>query len=354
MKFSKKDTKVVKGIAINFMIYHHLFAFPERFPEDISYISTFSVANNTISFWIGVSCNLALMLFVFLSGYGTYISSQENYKGTIFAANKIKKLYFAFWKVFIIFIPICMALNVPQVTKDLKVFILNFTGIVTTYVHEWWFILPFVILMIIFPFVKKLLEKTSNGGLLKDLAILFIFNIVSPVPADRYMEISAVLYLIILVLHLLPVFWSGCICAKYDLLSLAKKHFGGKPLSSLASLLTIGLIFCIRYYTGLDFNYDCIYAPLFTISIIIFLQNKHFKFIYFILKKLGNESTVIWLTHSIYCYLLCPRLVFAPKYAPLIALWLCVISYLTSISITLFYKGLSKSASTVKKYICNN
>lgn len=36
--FSREDTKLVKGFAIILMLYHHLFAFPNRIQDGSSYI----------------------------------------------------------------------------------------------------------------------------------------------------------------------------------------------------------------------------------------------------------------------------------------------------------------------------
>lgn len=165
MNFSERDTKVVKGIAIILMIYHHLFTFPERIPEEMSFISLFNFDGNTISFWMGSFGKLCVMLFIFLGGYGTYMSNQKTKEGeNTFIANKLKKLYFAYWKVFIIFIPICMLLNISRVNKDVEDFIWNFLGINTSYNGEWWFFTPYVFLIIVFPIIKKHLGQKIIFG----------------------------------------------------------------------------------------------------------------------------------------------------------------------------------------------
>lgn len=39
ISFSKEDTLMLKGIAICMMLFHHLFGFPERIPNEILDIS---------------------------------------------------------------------------------------------------------------------------------------------------------------------------------------------------------------------------------------------------------------------------------------------------------------------------
>ena len=38
MEFTKQDTKTIKGIAILLMLCHHLFAFPETIPHELTQI----------------------------------------------------------------------------------------------------------------------------------------------------------------------------------------------------------------------------------------------------------------------------------------------------------------------------
>ena len=47
--------------------------------------------------------------------------------------------------------------------------------------------------------------------------------------------------------------------------------------------------------------------------------------------ELGKHSMYMWLTHSFYCYYFTQKLIFAPRYTPLILLLLIAVSYLTSL-----------------------
>ena len=178
MTFSRNDTKVVKGIAIVLMLYHHLFAFPARIDSDLSYISAFSIDGETISYWIGVFGKLCVALFIFLAGYGTYLScrNKDNLLSPLY--KKIKALYSTFWQVFVIFVPVCMALGVPRVTKNLEDLIWNFSGLHITYNGEWWFFTPFIVLTLAYPLIKLFLDRKSSQ-LFSDILIAFLLcNIV--------------------------------------------------------------------------------------------------------------------------------------------------------------------------------
>ena len=106
MSFSKEDTKVVKGIAICLMLYHHLFAYPHKILEGIGFVSLYSFGETTLSTYIGQFGRICMPMFLFLSGYGTYLSSQKTGDITSLAAKRIKGLYTAVWQVFFLSLPV--------------------------------------------------------------------------------------------------------------------------------------------------------------------------------------------------------------------------------------------------------
>lgn len=63
--FSREDTKLVKGFAILLMLYHHLFAFPNRIQDGSSYISLFSVLGIDSAELLGLFGKMCVALFLF-------------------------------------------------------------------------------------------------------------------------------------------------------------------------------------------------------------------------------------------------------------------------------------------------
>ena len=70
-----------------------------------------------------------------------------------------------------------------------------------------------------------------------------------------------------------------------------------------------------------------------------------------VLAKLGEESAIMWLVHTFLCYYWLQRLVYAPKYAVLIFLWLVALSYGFARLIRLLYSALGKPCSGVFKKV---
>ena len=127
MNFSRNDTKVIKGLAICLMLYHHLFAFPDRIAEDISYFSAFAVAGNSAAFLVGNFGQICVSMFLLMGGYGTYLSCKRSIKLLPSIAQKIKFLYFSYWQIFVIVIPACVIAGVSGVALDVKTLFLATT-----------------------------------------------------------------------------------------------------------------------------------------------------------------------------------------------------------------------------------
>lgn len=347
LTFSKEDTKAVKGSAIMLMLYHHLFAFPDRIADDITYFSTFEIAGNSISFWIGAFGKLCVALFLFLGGYGTYITCSKSSDISKTITQRIKSLYLSYWKIFVIFIPICMLMGVPRVTVNLQDLIWNFTGLKISYCGEWWFFTPYVGLLFLYPVIYKRISKASSPY--TDLFVVLLLNLIVtyilPNINDAWTStLSDSLFWDILFTTLKhsPSFLMGCVFAKHDIFTKLKLCLAGKLTGYLGALLVLLLTFYMRKKVGS--NMDYLLAPIYTAALAIFMESKPGRVFHRISSRIGSESTTMWLVHSIYCYLLCQHLVFLPKYTLLIFLWLLLLSYATAIAIRKFYALLKRAA----------
>ena len=112
----------IKAFAIILMLVHHLFTFPDRLPEG-GYISLFSLQGLTVEQFVGGFGKVCVCIFLFLSGYGLYISYYQKEITINSVIQRIFKFYLQFWVVFIIFIPLGILLD--KITFNLKEILLN-------------------------------------------------------------------------------------------------------------------------------------------------------------------------------------------------------------------------------------
>lgn len=348
MEFTRRDTKIIKGIAICLMLYHHLFAFPERATEyGENFVSLFYWGETNLSVCLGAFGKICVPLFTLLSGYGCYMASLRESDAHALVRRHIAGLYKSFWMVFFVCLPVLVYKRLGMRSLLLREIIYNFLGLSVSFNEEWWFVLPFAVLLVLFPSIKRFIER-KNASVYIDFFYLVALNtvIVYIIPAAMETRLFSSLGETVFwaraeeVLEILPAYITGCIFARWDILTRVKSRLGARPLWCLAALGGMLAVFVVRPYNRL--YYDFVNAGVFTLCLTVLLPLKPMKYIGYALEKLGEESTFIWLIHTFFCYYWLQHLVYLPKYSPLIFLWLLAMSYAAAKLIRLFYKLLGR------------
>lgn len=347
MEFTKKDTNIIKGAAICLMLLHHLFAFPERVQAG-TFISLVSHGSTNLAVLIGAFGRICVPMFTFLSGYGIYRSSLSGKETpTALSARHIFSLYKTYWMVFTVCLPAIVLKNIYMRTDLIYELIYGFLGLSTTFNAEWWFFLPFIIMLVLFPSIKRFIER-ERAGLYTDLFLVVVLNTVFMyiVPEMIKWDIlspfaSTVFYgRLREVMIIMPAFLVGCIFARYDILSTLKTRIGGKPLWCVAALIGMVAVYFVRSVNNK--YYDFVNAAVFIVCITVLLPLKPVQAVGRVFEALGKESAVMWLTHTFLCIYWCQRLVYAPKYAVLVFIWLVALSYVLAKLIRFVWKWLEK------------
>lgn len=347
MEFTRRDTKILKGVAICLMLYHHLFAFPERVMAG-SFVSLYYFNDTNLSVCLGAFGRICVPMFTFLSGYGCYMASTQEENMSALVQKRLWGLYKTFWMVFFVCLPgILYTHRYSRPSDMISELVYNFLSLHSTFNEEWWFVLPFALLLVLFPAIKRFLER-ERASLYTDFLITVMINAVIvyiiPVIAEEKL-FSAARETVFWkhteeLLEILPAYITGCVFARYNLLSEAKARFGGRPAWCAAALAAMLAVFFIRSVNR-DY-YDFINAAVFILALTVLLPLKPMRLIGRAFEKLGEQSALMWLTHTLLCYHWLQPLVYAPKYAPLIFLWLVVLSYGFAKLIRLFYKLLGR------------
>lgn len=328
------DSTVMKAIAILLMLSHHLWTFPERIAGG-PLESLISFSNLPLTVHLGVFGKICVSMFFFLGGYGLY----KRYFGKRYnIAERLKKLYFAYWKVFIIFVPIgfiffsnqnayCQDVGVYSAFSEfsIKEFVLNFFGFVSTYNREWWFLLSYAIALILFPLIRKIVDYLSI------YLNLFIVIIISVLLTNVFQSESYAV-----------CFGMGVIVAKHRLFDNLSDFAKSKKFLNPVSDILIWILVIILRLKVIGEQLDIFFVPILTIASINFINKLS------ILKKslssLGKRSTNMWLIHTFFCYYfgITAKIVAAPRYAILALIVLFAMSYAASILVEKFWKRIGK------------
>lgn len=355
---SRKDTKIIKGIAIVLMLIHHLWGFSYRlYGGELKSIIT--VFDYPLPLVLGAFGRICVSLFMFLGGYGMYVS---NYGKKFDLVGKVKSLYVGLWKVFVIFIPIGFLFfsnqgvyaDSPEICSvfsdrsTLKLF-MNFVGLEYDYNAEWWFFASYLFAILTFPLVRRLIEKKSAAVNIF-LVIVGTILIARPIPTLAYNESLGVMNDIFIYGRLACLnrftgsFWMGMVCANNGLLDRLYEGLKDKNLSN-PIIDVLGWIVLILLRGQLDDTVDLFMVPLLIVLSMDLLRRC--KLIPNIFEKLGIESENMWLIHSFFCYYfgIVARIVTITRWAVPSLITLIVMSYVAALLVTYFWKGIGKVTS---------
>lgn len=345
-KFTKAHTQIAKGIAILLMICHHLFAFPDRL-SNVNFSSIIPFSNKYFELQTGIFGKVCVSMFLFLSGYGLYISYIKN--GSFKFKNAIKKMkmfLFNYWIVFILFVPV--GLIWFNYSRNFSIFLSNFFLLSTSYNGEWWFARLYIELLLLFPIIKYFLNKNAISFFIVSIILCLLpvkINMLFQILPQLLFVKNTLFYTDLIQIAIYqPIFLLGCLTVKYDLFKVVNSYLFRKKLNKKC-IYIIGIYISVVARLNIPklYNIDASYVDiLITPIIILFCTNlisvSRIKSVFIIL---GKHSGNMWLTHTFFIYYYFQRIVFYPKISVLIVIWVCVLSLASSIIINFIISKLN-------------
>ena len=313
-ELSRRDTTILKGLAVLLMLFHHLF-------YDVSAAPLFDepVAGHHWVALFSQQCKVCVAIFVFLSGYGL----AKSYKGTIrkYFAHRFVKLYFNYWLIWLLFVPVGIiffgrTFQVVYQTHIPAHLVIDLCGLSTAcgfvgYNPTWWFYSCIVILYALYP----LIHKTGHYWLHWLLLAFCIMAVPLPTalrPISKY---------------LLP-FVAGIMFGQHNIVSRLTP-----PNKSMVSILLTLALFVLtgasRFIKGI--NYDT-FLTIAIIETYIILRDKAsviLKPLHFI----GKHSFNMFLMHTFLFAFYCRNLIYWSRNPLIIFLTLVSMSLAASILI---------------------
>lgn len=320
---SREEATLIQGVAVMLMVFHHLFAFPERVSVSYALVFEFELLHiETLLSYFGRIC---VSIFAFLSGYGLYKKMsgfvREN-RFSIIAGYKsilrqMLKFIIRYWLVLTVFITAGYFLNVYMF--DGQTLAKHFLGLSSAYNAEWWYVRFYLELLLVFPllywamrFPAKWLEERWSA------VLIWISVLVLSIGWDR-----------IDVCYLSAV--TGMMCAGTGLFEWAAGKMSKVHglLTGTAAVLLVGVIL-LR--TRLGAACDFLFASVFVFAMGALLKTTFFqRSVNVALRPVGRYATYIWLTHTFFAYYYFQELVYAPNYSWLIFGWCMILSMIPGI-----------------------
>ena len=322
--FSKDNTSALKGVAILFMVFAHLFnriefcdlSNPLLYIQGEPLVHYMIFAMNPVDF------------FMVLSGYGLYYTFSHGRRNNL---KRILKLYIHYWITLIIFVSIgFFVLGRDKYPVSFLDIIYNYIG--NSYNHETWFLLPYVLLTLSSTKIFAVCDKFNPIKVFLFSFCTYILVRLSSRYSSGLTESYKVFKWVDSYLTLQFPFILGMLLSKCWNYSDFKKRLSFKfnknyILIFVLIILFVGIIL-VRY------KYQSIFYPFYTVLFIMFFSLLHrFSWVDKILMELGKRSTSIWLIHTYFCYYLFQNFIYSFKYPIIIFIVLMTISWMCAIVI---------------------
>lgn len=349
LNLTKQQARVLKGIALLFMIWHHLFGFPYRLSEEVSYFQTGDVFVYGWEYFIGVFGKFCVPLFIFLSGYGLWLVSgslsHQALHQTLFQRGK--RLVLMYWMAFLVVVAAATwGVNIPF---DLPLFIKNLVGVQMVYDGNWWFLRVYLFLLICYPWIRKIIASESQTAIKWGLFFAGVYqtfysinrelDVILLEPYVSGFEIEGAIFGI-------PMMIVGGLAAKDGWWEKGRQFFNNRKYATTLKGCLLLMVILIRSHLIISFVgkgifvLDLILAPLFCffVSELVGETSRLSKGLQF----LGRYSTWGWLLHGFFLYPQLQPLTYALKIPVLIYGFVLGLTISCSISIAKVSEWLSQ------------
>lgn len=310
------------------MLIHHLFySEAARLRYDDFIVHGYGIVNQ-----IGIFSKLCVAIFVFISGYGLAC----NHKGSLnlgdFYRKRFKKLYFNYWFIWLIFVPISVFVfhrtfadvyeNHIALKAGLDFFgLLNLTGQLG-YNPTWWFYSCIIVLYLLYPWLNSRFERSPYLILTIALFAAFIGFLPFVQPYSHY---------------LLP-FLAGML--------MARKPQWFEKIGVKESLVSLLMLCLMRNFCGeLSFIIDTMICV--GLAVLLY-QIKLPRWIDTLMANLGKHSMNIFLFHTFIFSFWFKDFIYITRNPLLILLTLIITCYLISLTIE-FLKDQIRFYSLMRK-----
>ena len=281
---TKDKTLIIKGLAILFMIAHHVLI-KEFYIEPSEFLSSL------VAIRVQIAMKMCVGLFTFFVGYGAFYAVKIDYKYIRQHAWRLLKQYWIvlFFSVLIVSLSSRESGWNSTVLWDNSL-ILNLLGFNHQYNLGNWYIYFYLYALCVLPLIIRVFQKRTWGRL---ILFTIVFGIMAYFIRGNHFYVQAVDECV----GYTPTLAIGYICAKTDILSV----FCNRVRNKIIWILIVSLVLVFRSYASeiIGIKTDVICVPVFVMAVsALFLQHETTIFAK-IMTVLGRNSTLIWFIHAI-------------------------------------------------------
>lgn len=316
MELTKRDTKMIQGLSVLAMLCLHLF--------DREYKGLFAplifVGGVPLSFYFGQISDFCVMGFAFCSGYAHMVQFDQS--GYFHRRLKgLAVLLANYWIILAVFSVVSVIIgNGHTMPGSLLEFIRHVFLLENKYNGAWWYLFTYVLLVLISPFLLKLVKRSPHAILVLSFIVYCIAFYVR-----FYMESTSRLFGKFGPFGMtLFEYVLGAYFFQFKLFSRIWKRWGGIN-RKVRYVLSVIMLLAITYgHTKIIGNLFIAPATGIVIITIFHLWRKP-QSVKSIFLLFGENSTNMWLTHMFFFSTLFTNFVYIAKYPlPIYALLIAI------------------------------
>ena len=339
MDITKRDSKMLKGVAILSMLMLHLFCRRENLP----YTPLLWVGDTPLIYYFGLFGDICVSIYCFVSGYAHYLQSselelQQRWKHLL-------RFMISFWIIAVLFSLLGVLTGNAVIPGSIKEFLLNCLTIKNSYNGAWWYANTYILLVALQPFSVKLVKRCPAW-----LVLLAAFGFYTVGYGIRFWGWgtcdSVILSWIITHIGLLGTSYFpyviGMLFCKKQTISLLRQRLASAKARSIYIY-----IFTLLIFAGMIVMHGIV-PSLFvavmtaTVTIVLMCICPFPAWVVNCLCYFGEHSANIWLVHMFFYTVLFDGFVFCVKYPIPIFLLLLAVSLVSSYVIKWLSKPILK------------
>lgn len=318
MELSKSDTIAIKGIAILFMLWHHLF------------LNT--MAFGTLTHSLAVVFKVCVALFLFVSGYGLtkqYSQLEKPYfQNTVkFLLRRYANFFLSYWFCFVLVVVVgnvcgySFSEAYPVGRNTLKCVLLDVAGQMgyDSYLNPWWFNKMIIQLYLVFPILFLIVRNKYLSWV--GLALIVIMQLFAKsIPGNVFFIVEGGA----------PAFYLGMLCVHGRLLPEANDG-KWRPLLLFSVLLVCIGLSVLHLKVVKDPYVAVLIRASMAFCVIVAYKSKGDKNVS-VLEFVGKYATIMYLIHLLFIKLI-SGVIYGVKYSVLIFVVLVTICLVTAMLI---------------------
>lgn len=160
MDITKRDSKMLKGIAILAMLMLHLFCRRDNLP----YTPLLWIGDTPLIYYFGLFGDICVAIYCFVSGYAHYMQSTETELRHRW--KRLLRFLIPFWVIAAVFSVIGIFTGNPAIPASAKEFLLNCLTIKNSYNGAWWYANTYILLVALQPLSRKFVERCPAWAVL--------------------------------------------------------------------------------------------------------------------------------------------------------------------------------------------